>query len=69
MKTDAELKNEDYDFLGWMNGWDWDDKPAQYLQCQEAGHQTHEVRHSHRGSDTTIYCDICKIWYKVDSSD
>ena len=69
MKTDDELKQLHYAFLGWMNGWDWNNKPDAYVSCKAKGHKSIEVSHSIRGSDNTIYCDICKIWWKCDSSD
>jgi hypothetical protein len=68
MKTDAELKKLGYKFLGWMNGWGHP-YPEEYEFCKNLGHVPNEVSYSDRGYDHTVYCDICKLYWKYDSSD
>ncbi len=65
----------DYKDLGYMNGWEYEvkdgvahfTKAKEYNFCREQGHQ---LRSINRGRcDNRYICDICKIYYDVDSSD
>lgn len=49
-------------------GYTKEDHP-EYATCYELKHKTDEVQHSIRGYENTVSCDICKIYYKYDSSD
>jgi hypothetical protein len=55
-----------YKDLGWMNGWG-DNQPVEFKKCIKAGHQR---RVEKTGSClSVVYCDICEMYYSVDSSD
>ena len=41
----------------------------EYGNCREQKHMTIEVRHNSRGSENTVSCPICKVYWKYDSSD
>jgi hypothetical protein len=41
----------------------------EYGACMEAGHKHDSVQHNPRGSENTVSCDICKIYWKYDCSD
>jgi hypothetical protein len=41
----------------------------EHTQCIEAGHQRIEVSHSVRGTENTVSCPICKVFWKYDCSD
>lgn len=66
-KSDSELHQLGYNYLGWANG--WSKNPPELQKCRDEKHSMNEISYSPRGSDHTVYCDICKIWYKYDSSD
>jgi hypothetical protein len=89
-EIDKLLKESNYKFLGWMNGWKHvyfnDNKEVvdrdkatgfgylpkdypEYCSCVEANHPRHEVSRGNRGYENTVSCDICKIYWKYDSSD
>lgn len=91
-EIDVKLKEANYKFLGWQNGWSHiyldaeknetsDPKKRVYFSyskekhpewhiCQmEHKHKTDEVYHSPRGTENTVSCDVCKIYWKYDCSD
>lgn len=41
----------------------------EYGICREQKHKCDEVHHNRRGSENTVSCDICKIYWKYDCSD
>lgn len=41
----------------------------EYRNCIDQKHQRIEVSHNSRGSENTVSCPICKIYWKYDSSD
>jgi hypothetical protein len=41
----------------------------EYIKCRNAGHKTDEIQVNQRGSENIVSCDICKIYWKYDSSD
>ena len=41
----------------------------EYRNCVDSGHQRDNISHNNRGSEHTVSCDICKIYWKYDSSD
>lgn len=41
----------------------------EYGKCREEKHRLVEVHHNQRGSENTVSCPVCKIYYKYDSSD
>jgi hypothetical protein len=66
--TDTELKSAGYKFIGWMNEWE-KPFPMEFLHCVNSSHVREEVSFSNRGSNNTVYCEICKIYWKYDCSD
>ncbi len=61
---DSQLTKEGYIFLGWANG--WGDRPEILKQCT---HRMANVQHDRRGTENTLFCTTCKIYFKYDSSD
>lgn len=49
-------------------GYTKEDYP-EYGTCRELKHRTIEVSHNNRGSEHTVSCPECKIYWKYDSSD
>lgn len=49
-------------------GYTKEDYP-EYGNCIEQKHQLIEVSHNGRGSENTVSCPVCKIYWKYDSSD
>lgn len=41
----------------------------EYRHCVDSKHHTDTVRHDNKGFENTVSCDICKIYWKFDSSD
>jgi hypothetical protein len=48
----------------------------EYLACVEKGHNDYKnaehwdsISHNNRGSENTVSCDACKIYWKYDCSD
>jgi hypothetical protein len=70
-EIDRLLKENNYKFLGWQNGWDYQNKlfPNDYNICLIQKHKLDEIQHNSRGSENTVSCDICKIYWKYDCSD
>jgi hypothetical protein len=62
-----KLVEEEYKFLGWDNSWN---RPQPELRpCKEAKHERRYFFQGRRGLNNTVVCDICKYYYKSDSSD
>ena len=57
---------QDYKYLGYQNGWK---EPSEYTECRSKKHKLHDKQHNHRGSNNTVRCEECKIFYKYDCSD
>lgn len=49
-------------------GYTKEDYP-EYGNCRELKHRTIDVSHNNRGSEHTVSCPECKIYWKYDSSD
>ena len=49
-------------------GYTKEDYP-EYGECREKQHPVDHVSHNSRGSEHTVSCDICEIYWKYDSSD
>jgi hypothetical protein len=62
--TEAE---KEYKSLGWSNGWTV--TPDEVTECRNAKHERRSQSRSSRGLETILVCDICKYYYKIDSSD
>jgi len=72
MRSERSLedKMEDYKDLGWINNWYYEKQnPPEYDKCREAGHELEESSSSHWTCVTRQSCPICKITWRVDSSD
>lgn len=48
----------------------------EYNECIKKGHNDHRnpehwdsIQHNSRGSENTVSCDVCKIYWKYDCSD
>jgi len=41
----------------------------EYRHCIDAKHHRDNIQHNPRGSENTVSCDICKIYWKYDCSD
>lgn len=41
----------------------------EYGKCRDEKHKRDDVQHNPRGSENTVSCDICKIYWKYDCSD
>jgi len=65
---DRKLKEANYKSLGWANGWG-EKYPEEIEKCVELKHHRNDVSHNMRGTENTVSCDICKIYYKYDCSD
>ena len=59
---------DDYKLYRKHGGYSKDQHP-EYNACRDAEHKTDECQHNQRGSENTISCDICKIYWKYDCSD
>lgn len=69
-KKDAnyDYRGNGYKFLGWSNV----GQPAihtEYTACIGSKHQRIEVQHTRSGSENTVSCPVCKIYWKYDCSD
>lgn len=41
----------------------------EYGKCRDQKHPLDEVSHNNRGSENTVSCDVCRIYWKYDCSD
>lgn len=41
----------------------------EYSSCREKKHNLDDISHNNRGSENTVSCDVCKIFWKYDCSD
>ena len=41
----------------------------EYGKCRDLGHKHIKIQHDRRGSENTVSCPICKIYWKYDCSD
>ncbi len=58
--------NEEYKSLGYMNDWGEKDPPS-YTKCRA---KNHKLKRENIGRcEEEISCPICKIYWKIDSSD
>jgi len=71
MNRDEEVKQrvEWYEFLGWLNGWLKEQAQIKRGFCIGKKHAGSDIQHDPRGSENTVICDICKIYWKYDCSD
>ncbi len=63
------LLQHNYKFLGWMNGWSLNKPPQEYINCHALNHKTDGIQVNQRGTENIVSCDVCKIYWKYDSSD
>lgn len=56
-----------YKFLGWLNDGQVQ-KTEEYKNCQKLDHDRNQVDNNET-CDHTISCDVCRIFWKYDSSD
>lgn len=68
-QTKEQLGLEGYNFMGWENGWGEMNKPNGFLKCKKAEHSLKSKQHNNRGSNNTVWCEECKIFWKYDCSD
>jgi hypothetical protein len=54
--------------LGWMNGWKDNDPPEEYKRCVELNHRIKRAV-NHTRCLTIECCEICKIYWMIDSGD
>ena len=60
------LASEGLKYLGWQIT---TESNNDFKKCVESGHKVNNISHSQRGSDHTNWCEECKIYWKIDSSD
>lgn len=46
-----------------------EDKYPEYNACKKQCHKLDDIGHNNRGTENTVSCDICKIYYKYDCGD
>lgn len=63
-----DYRSNQYKFLGWMNGWSSDTQIPDYVNCKTNKHILIEVSHNRSGSENTVSCPVCKIFWKYDCS-
>lgn len=61
-KNPAEVKAGESIFNGYEN-------QPEHSFCRKQGHKVDEVQHTRTGSENTVSCDECKIYWKYDCSD
>ena len=65
-ETYKKYLNEEYKSLGYMNDWGEKDPPS-YTKCRA---KNHKLKRENIGRcEEEISCPICKIYWKIDSSD
>ena len=62
-----KLVEEEYKFLGWANS--WNRLQPELRPCKEAKHERRYFFQGKKGLNNTVACDICRYYYKYDSSD
>jgi len=62
-----EMADATFKSLGWENA--WDKTPQELIDCKKLNHTRRRYAHDRRGFENTVQCDICKYYYKYDSSD
>lgn len=62
-----EMADATFKSLGWENA--WDKTPQELIDCKKLNHLRRRYTHDRRGFENTVQCDICKYYYKYDSSD
>jgi hypothetical protein len=62
-----EMADATFKSLGWENA--WDRTPQELIDCKKLNHTRRRYAHDRRGFENTVQCDICKYYYKYDSSD
>lgn len=62
-----EMGDKTFNFLGWQN--EWDKTPLELIECKKLNHTKRLYAHDRRGFENTVQCDICKFYFKYDSSD
>ena len=62
-----EMADATFKSLGWENA--WDKTPQELIDCKKLNHPRRRYAHDRRGFENTVQCDICKYYYKYDSSD
>ena len=62
-----EMADATFKSLGWENA--WDKTPQELIDCKKLNHHRRRYAHDRRGFENTVQCDICKYYYKYDSSD
>ena len=62
-----EMADATFKSLGWENA--WDKTPQELIDCKKLNHTIRRYAHDRRGFENTVQCDICKYYYKYDSSD
>ena len=64
-----------YKYLGWQATSSTHEELAKCLTEGHMGHKGEEnrhcfdIQHNPRGSDVTYWCDVCKLYWKIDMSD
>ena len=68
-KKDSYYTENGYKFLGWQNGWGRERyKEPEYRHCIDSKHKRFDISNNRSGSENTVSCPICKIYWKYDSS-
>ena len=62
-----EMADATFKSLGWENA--WNKTPQELIDCKKLNHTRRRYAHDRRGFENTVQCDICKYYYKYDSSD
>ena len=63
---EAQCVAEEYEFLGWANG--WGETPEKQVKCREQDHKRFDVQGNDSGSANIQGCETCKIYSKYDCS-
>ena len=66
-QTREMLGLQDYEYLGYMNG--WGQNKSAFARCRLQKHKIEDRQHNSRGSNVTQWCNQCRIFWKVDMSD
>lgn len=67
---DHELAAKGYKRLGWnFLGPKASNQDPIRTECFLLEHKLKDVSNTNRGTDCTIYCDVCQYFYKLDRGD